>query len=265
MKIKKYRYWEVDILRLLAIMIMIAYHFSLDVNHLFHGTFKIPLSGINPWVFYYNGNPTWIIRPNIIFLLLVGMSMTLAYNGLMKKGLETKQIFNSFFKKGRNIFLIGLLFTTGALVSYSYHKHFLIFGILHLIGFTLIVCFPFIKWRFRSLLLGIAIIVIGMYLRENRVEWADWYLWWIGILPTKTRFIDHFPIFPKLGFVFIGIFLGNLLYKNGERQFPWIEFENNKIISILQYIGQKSLWIYLLHQPILTGILSVVKFGMGNK
>ncbi|MEG3225334.1 MAG: hypothetical protein BME94_07440 [Methanobacteriales archaeon Met13] len=49
----------------------------------------------------------------------------------------------------------------------------------------------------------------------------------------------------------MGLFLGNTLYANYERQFRWPELSSHKIIKLSSLLGRHSLFIYLIHQPIL--------------
>ena len=68
-------------------------------------------------------------------------------------------------------------------------------------------------------------------------------------LPATS--VDYYPLFPWLSFVFIGIYLGH---------FPYYQ----KIFSIriiwLEVIGRHALIIYLTHQIILFGAVSLTYY-----
>jgi uncharacterized membrane protein len=66
---------------------------------------------------------------------------------------------------------------------------------------------------------------------------------------------DYVPLFPWLGVVLIGIFAG-----------AWVAGRDRTVIASLQrfapawlaFLGRHSLLVYMVHQPVLLGILRVV-------
>ena len=74
---------------------------------------------------------------------------------------------------------------------------------------------------------------------------------------------DYFPLLPYLGFFLMGSALGRSLYRNKTSLLPKVN-ERNFIIRFLSLCGKQSLWIYLLHQPILSGIFYVILTLKGN-
>lgn len=77
----------------------------------------------------------------------------------------------------------------------------------------------------------------------------------LGITPTHYPAVDFFPIFPWLGVVLLGVFLGNLLYAGNVRRFPLPSWGHRFPFSGLEFLGRHSLLIYMIHQPILLAIL----------
>lgn len=104
------RFWEIDFLRGIAVIMMIISNFVFDLT--FFG-FSYPLS------------------------------LTLSY--YRAKKLKLKKLFMKYFKRGMKIFSLGLLIT---LTTYLYLKEgFIIFGVLHFIGVSIILAYPFLKFK----------------------------------------------------------------------------------------------------------------------
>ena len=89
-----------------------------------------------------------------------------------------------------------------------------------------------------------------------------------GLYNVKYSSLDHFPLIPYLTFVFLGMFMGNLLYKKAERNFDGEIIDKIKDYSfsqMLSYLGKRSLQIYFIHFPILYFILFFCKdLGKGK-
>ena len=89
-----------------------------------------------------------------------------------------------------------------------------------------------------------------------------------GLYNVKYSSLDHFPLIPYLTFVFLGMFMGNLLYKKAERNFDGEiidKIKDNSFSQMLSYLGKRSLQIYFIHFPILYFILFFCKdLGKGK-
>ncbi len=230
------RFWEIDFLRGIAIIMMIIFHFLYDLN--FFGIYHLQL---------YSGNILFFLYSiGLIFLLLVGISLTLSYNKA-KKIFNEKQLILKFLKRGSKIFILGLIITV---VTWIYLKNgFIIFGVLHCIGISIIVSYPLLKYRFLNLIIGLIFIILGIIL--NFFTFSFNWLLWLGFTPYQFYTVDYFPLLPWLGVVLIGIFLGNSLYPNSESKFKLKKLDRFKIIRFCCFLGRHSLLIYFLHQPIL--------------
>ncbi len=240
---KKQRFWEIDALRGIAILMMITYHVIFDLNY-----FKFTSTDLNSpplLVFLY--------PVGTLFLLLVGVSLTLSYNRV-KNTLTTTQLQIKYFKRGASIFTLGLLIT---LVTWVYpHDGYIVFGVLHCIGLSILLAYPFLTTRLSAFLVGIFCISIGVALRFSGTVDFPWLLW-LGFVPTSFYTLDYFPLLPWYGVVLIGIFLGNTLYKNNTRKFVLKDYSHNFVSRLLCFLGRYSLLIYLLHQLLIVGLLYV--------
>jgi uncharacterized membrane protein len=78
---------------------------------------------------------------------------------------------------------------------------------------------------------------------------------WIGLMTYKPATEDYVPFIPWFGVVLLGIALGHRLYRQGYLyNLPSSIWEKR-----LATVGQHSLLIYMLHQPLLLGGLLVLK------
>ena len=237
---KNKRFWEIDFLRGIAIIMMIVYHIFFDIY--FFNLYDFNIHSIGFEIFLYLIGTT--------FLLLVGISLTLSYNR-EKRNLSKNQIIKNFGLRSLKIFSLGLIITV---VTFFYlGDSFIVFGVLHCIGLSIILSIPLLKCRFVNLFLGFVFIFIGIILRNFTFDFN--YLLFIGFKPYNFSTVDYFPIFPWFGVILIGIFLGNVLYKDYKRSFKLSDLSEIKIVNFLGFLGRNSLIIYFLHQPIIISII----------
>jgi len=214
------RFWEVDALRGIAIVMMIAFHLAFDLSYF--GNYDLNIhSGL--WRLFGRATAS-------IFILLTGISLSLSHSR-SATGME------KYLKRGLKIFCWGLLITL--ITRLFFPAEFIIFGILHFIGLSIILSYPFLGQKRWNLIIGLAIIIVGLSLKGP-----------LPLFPTPFRTFDYFPLFPWFGLIPIGIFLGNSLYPNHTRRFSIPELS-----TPLSLLGRHSLLIYLLHQPVLIALL----------
>ncbi|MDP7260622.1 MAG: heparan-alpha-glucosaminide N-acetyltransferase [archaeon] len=233
----KGRLWEIDALRGLAISAMIAFHFLFDLNYFGNLGWKIGQGG---W---------WIFARSIAltFILLVGISLTLSYN-------RNKRNLPYYIKRGLKIFSWGLLIT--AVTWIFLPAGTIYFGILHFIGLSIILAYPFLVKRKLAFVVGLLTVFAGIVIMEQRVQ--TYSLLWLGLAPANFYTFDYFPLFPWFGYVLFGIFIGNSLYKRGERQYKIQDLSTRKTIRFLSFLGRNSLFIYLIHQPISVALVLAI-------
>jgi uncharacterized membrane protein len=237
------RFWELDVLRAAAVFMMILYHILYDLEYF--GDHEFGLSTL-PWVIYARFGAS-------IFIVLVGISLTLSFSRKEAKGKPEKDIQLKQVKRGIMIFFLGLIitFTTWFLLD----EFVIVFGILHLIGISILLALPLVRFRSLNIVLGIAIIIIGAILIEPNFEFP--WLVWLGFRPMEYHYVDYFPLLPWFGVVLIGIVAGHWLYPKYERIFNLPDLSENIMIKNLAFIGRHSLLIYLTHQPVIIIILYV--------
>jgi len=236
------RFPGLDLTRGIAIILMILYHITYDLKY-----FGFIELGFPDWY--------WIWAPAIIgslFLLVVGISLSISY-ARAKKKLSEKELRKKYFLRGAKIFALGLLVTVA---TWIYPRTgFIQFGILHLIGLSVILAIPFLDRKRDAVIGGIVAILIGLVLREMLFDFS--WLLWLGFAPKGFYTLDYYPLFPWFGLVLIGLFIGKKIYPFGKKS---MELKENTVTKALSFLGRNSLIVYLAHQPIIVFILFLI-FG----
>jgi len=267
------RFTEIDVCRGIAILMMVLFHTLFDIS--FFGVAPVNVeSGF--WRYFAYATAT-------LFLLIVGVSLVVSHAraATMLSGLSLAK---KFLLRGAGIFFLGLLVT---FATWLYLREgFILFGILHLIGISVMVSPLFFRFKKYNIVLGIACILIGLFVISNAgplyahllsiqpaVSWSANYtpvisgttvgiifpllLLPLGIHSAAFWSVDYTPLFPWFGVVLVGMGIGEFLYGEGKRHFsvPWFpEF----LVSPLSFLGRHSLVIYLVHQPVILLMLAAV-------
>lgn len=234
------RFWELDLIRGLAVIMMVFYHFLYDLNY-----FSVYPLNVRSGIWLYFAEAT-----AATFIVLVGASLTLSASRSRMRG-DSEKLFARLFKRGVKVFSLGLAIT---LVTYLLiGRGFIIFGVLHFIGVSIVLAYPFLRLRAFNLFAGSAIVLIGFYLQGLTFNFP--WLLWLGFVPYDFYTLDYFPILPWFGLVLIGMYLGNRFYRDGKRGFKLPDLSGFFIINQLSTLGRNSLVIYLIHQPIMVAAL----------
>lgn len=245
------RFWEIDFLRGIAIIMMVLYHLLYNLHYFAHFNINV-YSGF--WMYFARTTAT-------IFIFLVGVSLSISYSRvkLFSSG-ATKEmrLFLKFLRRGLKVFSWGLIITLVTRIFLG--KAFIIFGILHLIGISIILAYPFLKLRYWNLLIGVLCIFLGAYLKGFSFDF--YWLSWLGFRPAQFYSVDYFPLLPWFGLVLLGIFFGNIFYADYSRKFQLVEFSSLSGVKLLCFLGKHSLLIYLLHQPLMIAVFYLL--GMVN-
>ncbi len=236
------RFWEIDAWRGVAIITMIVYHLMWDLWYW----------GVFPDVVLWDGFWRYWQRFTAgSFLLLVGVSMTLVYRRERERRGPDANLYPKFFWRGLKIFGLGMIITVVVTIA---GVGYVDFGILHLIGFATMVSYPLLPFKWLNLGLWVVFSVIGKWLETLHWDGALWMAPW-GITPTRYPAVDFFPIFPWLGVVLLGIWLGNWFYIGNRRRIPLPPWGGFFPFNALEFLGRHSLLIYMIHQPLLLAIL----------
>lgn len=238
---KNKRFWEIDFLRGVAIVLMILFHTVWALN-------KFDLIYLNQKTLFWQILQYFTAST---FILLVGISLTLSFSRVKNKNLSF--LLKKYFKRGLQIFALGLIVT---LASYLFMPEGTIyFGILHFIGLSIILAFPFLRFKDLNLALGTLFLLVGLAIKNISIS-TPWLIW-LGLKFRGFYTIDYFPLFPWFGLVLIGIFLGNSFYTNHTRNFKMIEKPNPT--NLFCWLGKHSLKIYFLHAILIYSLIQLVK------
>jgi uncharacterized membrane protein len=237
------RLWEVDTLRGTAIILMICYHFIFDLAYF--GVYSGYMLS-TPWQLFARS-----IGSTFIFVL--GVSLVLRANRL-KPELDDRQLFLKYLLRGAKIFAWGMVVT--AVTYFLLPYGFVVFGILHLLGLSTILAYPFLRSRLASLAGGVTVIVLGIIVA--RFTSPSPWLVWLGVRQLGRYMVDYYPILPWFGIALFGVFAGLTLYPGGTPRFTLPDLSQKAPIRGLTFLGRHSLLIYLIHQPILLAILFLV-------
>ncbi|PIN84990.1 MAG: hypothetical protein COV47_04510 [Candidatus Diapherotrites archaeon CG11_big_fil_rev_8_21_14_0_20_37_9] len=238
------RFWEIDCARGIAITMMVLFHLLFDLNYL--GIIEVSLyTGF--WGLFQKATAG-------LFLFLTGVVLTISYNR------NTENYIQKFLKRGATVFAVGIGITI--VTALLFPNEFIYFGILHLIGVSIILSIPVAKGKILPFVAGIFLIALPQLM--NIALFSNPLFVWTGLgMPWRT--FDYFPVIPWFGVILFGISFGNVFYEKGIAKFK-IVMPEIPGIRILAELGRKSLLIYLVHQPILFVLIftAITLLGRGN-
>ena len=226
----KKRIWELDAFRGLCIIGVVLVHLVYDLTELY---------GVIDWTY-----PAWFAFiknwGGVLFLVLSGVCVTLGSHSV---------------RRGIVVLGGGLLCTVVTVLMWKcgFDKSIIIyFGILHCLGACMLLWPMYKTMPWWALLFhGVAFTALGFLIMDMTAT-ASWMVVLGFDLPGFVT-SDYFPLLPNLGFFLIGAALGRLIYQKKKSLFPCLN-ERNWFLRPFCFCGRHSLWIYLIHQPVLAGI-----------
>lgn len=248
----KERYHLLDVIRGITLISMICYHGSWDLVYIFGVG-----GGFARWyqsqsAFYWQQSICWT------FILLSGFCIPLSVHRI---------------RRGVIVSLAGALVTAVTLVFMPEDR--VIFGVLTFIGSAMLLCGLLYRWLSR--IPGIIGFILNAYLfylfRNVNSGFLTlypgrrilvWHRLYQGWLPTYLGFMDpgfystdYFSLLPWIFLFLAGMYLHLAISKEGG--FRWRIMYCN--IPPLSFLGQHSLLIYLLHQPALYLVFSLLQMA----
>ena len=233
------RFDSIDALRGAAIVWMTIYHFAFDLNHF-------------GWLrenFYTDPFWTWQRTAIVsLFLFCAGLGQAVAHVQL--------QTWSRFWKRWAQVAACALLVTAGSL--WMYPQSFIYFGVLHGIAVMLIVVrltAGWGRWLWIAGAVAIAMKPMAAWAHDMgpMLDFLNQPAWnWLGLISRKPITEDYVPVFPWLGVMWWGMAAGQWML---ERRRSLVQLELPRAGRALAWLGRWSLTWYMLHQPVMIGIL----------
>jgi uncharacterized membrane protein len=237
------RFWEVDAARGVAIVMMVIYHLVWDLAS-FNIVPSIDLYGPF-WQTFQRATAS-------LFLVTVGVSLQLRAERLRARG-QAHLIWPRQLRRAAIVFGAGLLVT--AVTALAIPGGVVVFGILHLIGVSMVLAYPFMGLGVWNALPGLALLAAGGPISNTLVD-GPWLVW-LGLRYPGFTTVDYFPLVPWFGVVLLGLALGSAGYAGRHR--PALpDLTGAPPVRLLTWMGRHALPIYLIHQPLLIALLIVL-------
>ena len=240
-KVSANRYALLDELRGLDLISMMCYHGLWDVVFLF---------GVQlPW---YTGMSGHLWQQSIcwVFILLSGFCLPMGHHP---------------YKRGALVFGAGALVT--AVTVLFMPEDVVLFGVLTLLGSAMVIT-ALLEKALRKIPPAVGAVVsaalfgltyhaqlgyLGFgdgWVQLPRFLYQNLFTAYLGFYPEGFFSTDYFPLVPWLFLFWVGFFLYHLIGR--ERMEPL----RRSICPALGWLGRHSLVVYLLHQPVLYGVLN---------
>ena len=229
------RYPVIDCIRGSAILAMMAYHFSFDLNMQGYITQDL------------NHSIAWQVARSLIlstFLFVAGFSMALA----------AKQSFKHRLTRLALITFCAMLVSVVSI--FMFPDSWIFFGVLHFVVVASLICWGVIPHKKLLTVLTVLLLVIGILYQSPVFDKPP--LQWLGMMTHKPITEDYVPMLPWLGVMMLGIIVGQWALTRVQH-WPLVCTPHATLFPV-QWLGRHSLAVYMLHQPILLGALGI--FGV---
>lgn len=238
---KKERIFALDWIRGIALLGMILHHSLFAVEQVSY-LFGVPIefAFLRGWGF-------WILQELFVavFLMISGICTAFSRN-VLRRGLIVCAAATAItLATGVLLPAIGV---TGLEIW---------FGILHMFGISMVLyaLFTHPKKGVAAATAAVLFIAYLMAVAFRGSDYANWIRTIVGFPFEGFYSADYYPLFPYILLFLVGTVLGPAVR---DHRLP------QKFYALrckpLEWIGRHSLWIYLLHQPVIFGIVGAVYY-----
>lgn len=257
---------ELDFLRGLALTLMMFHHTIGDLYDIYHQEF---VAFQHDYWFYEIGRPLVLA----IFLSVSGASSRFSRDSM---------------KRGFRMVLVALAATALSIFVDSFAgTGLLLFNVIHVVALSTVIYALLEKLAVKRrwipdpsggqseekgdpagyrphlfpgllIILGSLSIFVSTFITPILPSYSsNPFLIMLGAPARGVHLLDHMPLFPWLGFFLCGAAIGHTLYATGEA-FARYDGRFARVTRPIRFLGRHSLWVYLLHQPIVLLILFVL-------
>jgi uncharacterized membrane protein len=234
------RYDRIDALRGLAIVWMTAFHFAFDLDH-----FRFIHED-----FYRDPFWTWQRTAIVsLFLFCAGLGQAVA--------VAQGQGWPRFWRRWAQVAGCALLVTIGS--WWMFPRSFIYFGVLHGIAAMLVIVRLTAGWRGWLWLAGALAIAAPWAARASHAAWPEIGFLnaplfnWLGWISRKPVTEDYVPLLPWLGVMWWGMAAGQWLLRE---RLAWMQGAIPRASAPLAWMGRWSLSWYMVHQPVMIGLVA---------
>lgn len=215
----------------------------------YHAAFDVMLFGLADW--RVNADPAWRTFAAAIassFLFLSGVSLAYAHGRPVGASPDSagRIRWRSFLWRLAVLVVAAGTVTLGTALAMPVPIYF---GILHAIALFSVLALPF-RNAPPALTAVVAIAVLALPFFWRAPIFAEPWFYPVGLAPIPPIALDYEPIFPWLGATLLGVAAGRLLPRGGAIAPP--------ALAPIAWMGRWTLAIYLIHQPVLFAIFSLV-------
>ncbi|HEX4233262.1 MAG TPA: heparan-alpha-glucosaminide N-acetyltransferase [Caldimonas sp.] len=235
---ERLRFDRLDALRGFAIVWMAAFHFSFDLNYFrfIHQDFY--------------RDPFWTVQRACIvtlFMVCVGAGQAIASS--------ERQSLRRFWQRWAQIAGCAVLVTLGSALMFP--RSFISFGVLHGIAVMLIAVRFTTSWGGWRWPLGLVAIMLPKLIADPFFDsrWTNW----VGLVTHLPVTEDYAPLLPWLGVVWWGAAAADWLLAHRR---TLLTGALPRVLRPLAVLGRWSLSFYMLHQPVLIGLLWLVAVAL---
>ena len=230
------RFDRLDALRGAAIVWMVLFHFSFDLNH---------LGWLQPRQDFYR-DAFWTTQRSMIvslFLLCAGLGQAVAWQA----GVSWPQ----FWRRWGQVLVCALLVSLGS--AWMFPASWISFGVLHgmvlmLLATRWLAGLGIWLWPLGALALALPRFATHAFFDTR---WTNW----VGLVTHKPITEDYVPVLPWLGVMLWGLAAGQWLLAHRP---ALLAGALPAALRPLARLGRWPLTVYMLHQPMLIGALSAL-------
>ncbi|TPW29404.1 DUF1624 domain-containing protein [Martelella alba] len=219
-----------DAARGIALIAMAIYHFTWDLDHFGY---------VDPGLSTRGGFAIFAHAIAASFLFIAGYSLYMAHGRQWRMRAFAKRL-AILVVAGAAITVVSIITTPNAIIY---------FGILQAIAVSSIIGLAFVRLPAPvTLVAGIAAFALPFFIRPEFFD--PRYLAWITMPAHPPISNDYVPLLPWIGPFLIGIAASRLTLPWLKTASLWPKRENG-----FTFLGRHSLIFYLLHQPVLFGLV----------